>query len=97
MEEDERQMTTETLMQLAPWLLAGIALGAVHMHLITRTVAAIEPPAANRAAVVWLLLRFGVAAAVLALAAMRGAGPLLTVLAGFLLSRTVAIRRARRS
>ena len=88
-------MTTDLLVKLAPWLLGGGALGAVYMHLIARTVAAIEPPASNRAAAVWLLLRLGLAAAVLAIAAMQGAGPLLAVLAGFLVSRSVAIRRAR--
>jgi hypothetical protein len=79
-----------------PWLLGGIVLGAVYMHLIARSVAAIEPPASNRAAAGWLVLRMGLSVVVLALAAMQGAGPLLAVLAGFLLSRTVAIRRVRR-
>ncbi|PWJ20251.1 ATP synthase subunit I [Jannaschia seohaensis] len=87
-------MTTDPLLALVPWLLGGIALGAVYMHLISRTVAAIARPVSNRAAAGWLLLRFGLAAAVLALGAMQGAGPLLAALAGFLLSRTVAIRRA---
>lgn len=88
-------MTTQTIVTLAPWLLGGIVLGAVYMHLIARSVAAIGPAGSNRSAALWLLLRFAIAAIVLALAAMKGAGPLLAVLAGFLLSRTVAIRRVR--
>jgi hypothetical protein len=95
MEEDERGMTTDLLVSLAPWLFGGVALGAVYMHLIARTVAVIEGPGSSRAAAGWLLLRFTMAAAIFALAAIQGAGPLLAVLAGFLLSRTVAIRRVR--
>ncbi|MCU4651466.1 hypothetical protein N8I71_01360 [Roseibacterium sp. SDUM158016] len=89
-------MTTDTLALLAPWLLGGMVLGAVYMHLIARTVAALDPSASNRGAIAWVLLRFSMAAAVLSLAAIQGAGPLLAVLAGFLLSRSIAIRRAGR-
>jgi hypothetical protein len=89
-------MTTDLLVSLVPWLLAGVALGAVYMYLIARTVAAIGPPASNRVAALWLLVRFALAASVLALAAMQGAGPLLAVLLGFLLARSVATRRVRR-
>ena len=85
-------MTWPAMIGLAAWLLGGIALGAVYMRLIARSVAAIGSAAAYRAAAGWLVLRLGLAAAVLALAAMQGAGPLLAALAGFLIARTVAIR-----
>jgi hypothetical protein len=87
-------MTVDDLIGLVPWLFAGAALGAVYMHLIARTVAAIEPPAAYGAAAAWLILRVGLAATVLALAAQQGAGAVLAALLGFMLARTAAIRRA---
>ena len=88
-------MTWTTLTSLAPWLLAGLALGGVYMVLLARSVAAIAGPAAVGAAAAWLILRFGLAAIVLALAAMQGAGPLLAALVGFLIARTIAIRRVK--
>ena len=89
-------MTMEALAQFAPWLVGGVALGAVYMHLIARSVAVIGPSAPARGAIALFILRFALAASVLTLAAMQGAGPLLAVLAGFLLARTVAIRRAKK-
>lgn len=86
-------MSWRVMIELLPWLAAGVILGAAYMHLIARSVAAIETPAAYPFAAVWLILRIGLAGAVLALAAMQGVGPTLAVLAGFLLARTVAIRR----
>lgn len=80
---------------LLAWLGTGAALGAVYLWLIARTVAAIQPPGDARAAVMWLLLRVGLAAGTLVLAAMQGAAPLLAVLAGFMGVRSLVLRRAR--
>lgn len=81
-------------MILIAWLGLGAVFGAAYLWLIARTVATIHPPGTARAALGWLALRLVLAAGVLALAAMQGALPLLAVLAGFLIARTVAIRRA---
>lgn len=86
-------MSLPALPELAAWFLAGIALGTVYLLLLSRSVAAFEPPASYRSAVAWLLLRLAVAAGVLVLAALQGAVQLLAVLAGFLVARMVAIRR----
>jgi hypothetical protein len=88
-------MTHQVFTTLGLWLVGGIALGALYMHLIARSVAAIGAPSGYRVAVGWLLVRFAAAAALLVVAALQGAGPVLAVLAGFLLARTFAIRRAR--
>jgi hypothetical protein len=91
-------MTTATIAELGLWLLAGMALGAVYLALVQRTVAAITQDTASKgAAAGWLALRFALAAAVLAAAAVRGTGPLLLTLLGFLLVRSLVIRRMRRA
>jgi len=78
---------------LLGWLATGAALGAAYLYLVARTVAAIRPPAAKGAAAGFFVLRLGLAAGVLTLAALQGALPLLLCIAGFLAARTVAIRR----
>ncbi len=84
-------------MILIAWLAVGTVFGAAYLWLIARTVAAIQPPGTARAALGWLALRLVLAAGVLTLSAMQGALPLLAVLGGFLVARTVAIRRAERA
>lgn len=81
--------------QLALWLVAGIALGAVYLWLVARTVAAITGSGQRTTAALWLVLRMALAAVAFWAAASEGALPLLVMLLGFLIARTVAIRRAR--
>jgi hypothetical protein len=83
------------LPQLAFWLTAGIALGAVYLWLVARTVAAITGEGRKTSAAAWLVLRMALAAGAFWAAATQGALPVLVMLLGFLIARTVAIRRAR--
>jgi F1F0 ATPase subunit 2 len=89
-------MTMPTLPEALGWILAGAALGAVYLYLVGRTVAALASPAARKAAVGYLVLRFALAVAAFWLAAQSGAAPLLMMFAGFLLARTALLRRATR-
>jgi hypothetical protein len=86
-------MSVPSLPETVAWLVAGAALGAVYLFLIGRTIAAMAPPAARVSAAAWLVLRLALAACLFWLAAQRGAAPLVLLLAGFLLARTVALRR----
>jgi F1F0 ATPase subunit 2 len=88
-------MTFVTVIQILAWLAFGAALGAVYFLILGRSVAALADGNDPRRAAVLLIARFGLAAAGFALAAAQGAMALLTALAGVLLARTVAIRRAR--
>lgn len=88
-------MTLPDLPALAGWFLAGGVLAAAYLDLIRRSVAALTGTGARGAAMGWLLLRVVLAAALFAGAARQGAGPLLTVLAGFLAVRTVLLARGR--
>lgn len=76
---------------IAAWGLAGLALGAAYLWLVARSVAALVAPGAKSAAG-YLALRIGLAAGVFWMAALQGAGPLLAVLAGFLVARTLTLR-----
>ncbi|EPX84957.1 ATP synthase subunit I [Salipiger mucosus] len=86
-------MTLPPLLELAAWLAAGIVLGGVYLRLVARSVAAITAPGPSARAVLWLVLRMVLAVLLLWAAATQGAGPLLAVLLGFLLARSLAIRR----
>ncbi len=88
-------MSAGYLLQATGWLFAGAALGGVYLYLIARSLAAIHAASAWYAAALYLALRIGLAVAAFALAAMSGAAALLLMLAGFLLARTVVIRRVR--
>lgn len=83
------------LPELAFWLAAGVALGAVYLWLVARTVAAITGEGRKTGAAAWLVLRMALAAGAFWAAATQGALPVLVMLLGFLIARTVAIRRAR--
>jgi F1F0 ATPase subunit 2 len=93
METDERRMSGP-LAEVVAWIGAGTALGTVYLWLIRRTVAAIGPPAAKTAATAYLVLRLVLAMGAFWMAASHGALPLLMMLVGFLVARTVAIRRS---
>lgn len=81
--------------ELVFWLAGGIALGAVYLGLVARSVAALAQSHRISAGAIYLLLRMALAAGAFWAAATRGALPLLVMLAGFLIARTIAIRRAR--
>ena len=83
------------LAHLAFWLAAGVALGAVYLWLVARTVAAITGAGRKTDAAAWLVLRMALAAGAFWAAATQGAPAVLAMLLGFLVARTVAIRRAR--
>lgn len=83
------------LPQFAFWLAAGIALGAIYLWLVGRTVAAITGSGRKTIAAAWLVLRMALAAGAFWAAATQGALAVLAMLLGFLIARTVAIRRAR--
>lgn len=80
---------------LAPWLIGGIALGAVYLLLLRHSVRALRAGGGNVA--VWgaLALRLGLAVVLFVLAAQQGTGQLLLALAGFILARTVLMKRIR--
>lgn len=80
-------------LMLISWIVAGAVLGVVYLFLIGRTVAALRPPFGRSAAWGYFVLRIAVAAGVLTLAARAGALPLLSCLAGFLVARSLMLRR----
>ncbi len=82
-------------LSLAVWLIAGIALGAVHLLLLRHSVRALR--AGGGKVAVWgaLALRLGLAVVLFVQAAQQGTGPLLLALAGFILARTVLMKRIR--
>ena len=82
-------------MDVLPWLAAGALLGAAYLALIARSVAAIGSRAGWRAVALPAALRGILAVAALGFAAQYGALPLVLMLGGFLLARTVVLRRAR--
>ncbi|MEX5578857.1 ATP synthase subunit I [Pseudophaeobacter sp. A-200-2] len=82
-------------LNLLPWLLAGLVLGAVYFVLLGRTVAAIEADAGWRRAAVFVGLRLVLATGAFALAAMQGTAPLVLTLLGFIAARMIAIRRVK--
>jgi F1F0 ATPase subunit 2 len=84
------------VLQSLIWLLAGVGLGAIHMYLIGRTVAAVQSNGASRATIIPIMARLLIVTCVLILAARQGAMPLLMVLAGFLVARSITIRRVKR-
>ena len=79
------------------WLASGAAFGGVYLWLIARTVKAITRPDSRMSAVLYFALRFALAAALLWLAASHGAHALLLTLLGFLLARSIIIRRFRQA
>ena len=88
-------MTLPQFAEIGIWIAAGLALGTIYLWLLGRSVSAIVSPGARLSAVVWLLLRIALAGAALWLAGQQGALPLLLVLLGFLIARTVAVRLMR--
>ncbi|MDK3019949.1 N-ATPase subunit AtpR [Pseudodonghicola flavimaris] len=88
-------MTMPDLPQIALWLGAGLALGAFYFWMLGRSVAAFGQAEGRRRAIGYVVLRLAVAAGVMTLAALQGTGPLLLTLLGFIVARTVAIRRAK--
>lgn len=83
-----------TLISAVLWVGAGAVLGSAYLYLIGRSVAAVSDGAAWRIAVP-LALRIVLAAVAFVFAARHGALPLLLMLCGFLVARTVALRRFR--
>jgi hypothetical protein len=81
--------------EILPWLAAGALLGAAYLMLIARSVAAIGAGAGWRAIAVPVVLRLILAVAALGFAARHGALPVVLMLCGFVLVRTVVIRRMR--
>ena len=81
-----------TLASVLPWFVAGLVLGAAYLFLIGRSVAAISDGRAWRAAGP-LVLRLAIVTAALLVAARHGAFPPLLMLCGFVVMRTIALRR----
>ena len=86
-------MSLAALAEGLGWLLAGALLGALYLLLVGRTVAAMAPPASRAAAAGWFALRLAMAAAAFWVAAQQGPLPLVLMLAGFVLVRTLVLRR----
>lgn len=82
--------------ELALFLAAGAALGMAYMAVLARSVAALVEDGGTGAAVLLTVTRIAVAVAAFWAAALAGAGPLLTMLAGFLLARSAVLRRSAR-
>ncbi len=81
------------LLPLAGWLIGGLALGAAYLLLLRQSVRALRKGRGRVAAWGALALRLALAVALFGLAARQGAGPLLVALAGFMLARTVLMKR----
>jgi NhaP-type Na+/H+ or K+/H+ antiporter len=94
MEEDEREMN---MMPFIFWIATGIALGSVYLFLIGRSVEAILGHGRWPTAALPLLLRIALSVAIFGMAARQGALPVLSVLAGFIASRSIGLRRIRES
>lgn len=90
-------MTILELGELAAWLAAGLLLGAVYIRLIGRSVAELLEAGSAARAAGWFLLRIGLAALALWGAATQGALPLLSMLLGYLVARTLVVRAVRRA
>lgn len=86
-------MTAQPFIEAIGWIIAGLALGAVYLWLIGRTVEAILPRSIKPSAYAYVILRLALAGAALWFAASHGALPLLLMLLGFLVARTIVIRR----
>lgn len=88
-------MSAPQLAEIALWLAVGAAFGAAYLWLVGRSVAALTGAGA-RMALLYLGLRVALAAAVLWFAANQGAASLIALLLGFLLARTIILRKVRR-
>ncbi len=77
------------------WFSAGLALGALYLFLIGRTVEAITGYVGWRTAALPLVLRISLAVAAFAFASRQGALPVLAMLSGFLVARSLGLRRVR--
>ena len=77
------------------WFSAGLALGSIYLFLIGRTVVAITGDNGWTAAALPLVLRISLAVAAFAVASGQGALPVLAMLAGFLVARSLGLRRVR--
>lgn len=80
---------------LIAWFCAGAVLGAVFLLSLRRSTLAISGGGGWKTAAVWTVLRLALAAAAFWLAAQYGAGPLLTMLLGFLVTRTALLGRMK--
>lgn len=76
---------------------AGLVLGLLYFASVRRTAALLTTRKGLGWPFAFMLGRIAAAALFLALAARLGAAPLLSAFLGFLLARTVALRRAGRS
>jgi hypothetical protein len=90
-------MTGTPLMQLALWVAAGLALGAVYLLMLSQSVSVITGAGGWVRAVAWLILRVAVAATTLWMAAQNGALAILLLLAGFMIARTATTQWMRRA
>lgn len=78
-------------------VLAGVGLGLAYLGALRRTVEALAHGAGWRMPMALTVARLAAAAGLLFLAAKLGAIPLLATFAGFLLARSVILRRVRRA
>lgn len=83
------------LPQILLWLVVGGALGLFYFWSLGRSVAAFGQADGRGRAIGFIVLRLSVAVAVMTVAALQGTAPLLLTLAGFVIARTIAIRRAK--
>ncbi|WP_137702318.1 ATP synthase subunit I [Marimonas lutisalis] len=78
-----------------PWFVCGLALGGVYLFLIHLSVQAIMRETGWIAAFGPLALRVGLAGVAFYFAAQSGALSVIVMLAGFLLMRSMAVRKMR--
>lgn len=77
------------------WIVIGVGLGFVYLHLIGRSVEAIVESGRWQTGALPLLVRIALAVAVFGFVARQGALPVLSVLAGFIAARSIGLRRIR--
>lgn len=91
------QLTMIEAAYVAALALAGLVFGLGYFRLVRWSVSQFTSGGRWLAPTVLTLGRIAAAVGLLALAAQQGAGPLLGAFIGFLLARTIALHRARRT
>ncbi|PWW04541.1 F1-F0 ATPase (N-ATPase) AtpR subunit [Hoeflea marina] len=89
--------TIPVLLSWIAWLALGVSLGGFYFHMLRVSVDLLVGGSSTLRAVLFILGRFGLAGAGLALASFAGAVPLLLMAAGLFAGRQLVMRREART
>lgn len=81
----------------AAWCVGGVVFSLVYFEALRRTVRMFGAADGWYRPVAYTLARIALAGGLLVVAALQGALPLLAAFLGFLIGRSIALRRARRT